>query len=1519
MTSKLDARFVPDTAEDPERNRAVAAAVHEALRAHGAAAASDEAWRRFLRWSAQPDVLESLSPPSRYTWAEDAAAVLAHLRYTLGDLLADRAEECGDAVYLESLAEGRTLTFAECRQRIRRIAAAFHAMYDALPAAPRFLIYAANSIETALCDLACLSHGMLVAPVSVHADAAELTWMMQRLGITIALTDTPERLGTILAAARAMDTPPHIVVTRRESEEKENGIRYLDDLVAEFGHLALPRKRIDPFATASVMFTSGSTGRPKGVCFSQYAMVTKRFARAAALPSVGRGETLLAYLPLFHTFGRFLELQGMLFWRGRYVFVQDGSREALLAGMRAVQPTGLIGVPLRWSQLAEAGVARMQGLTGEDARAAFRELCGASLRWGLSAAGYLDPKVFRFFQDLGVELCSGFGMTEATGGITMSIPGEYESGTVGIPLPCIDARLSDEGELQVRGRYVARILGETGDLPSAPPDEHPWFATGDIFVRRDSGQYEIIDRLKDIYKNSRGQTVSPLGIEKLFRGIPGFRRVFAVGDGREYNVLLIVPDTAHDLFSARYTDEERDAYIREIIRAANAQLASFERIVRYALLDRDFDAGKGELTPKGSYNRGTVARSFAEIIASLYRSGSVSFVCDGLTLQLPHWLFRELGATEHDLTVNEAGIVNTAAGTLLPVSRGRDAQSWTVGDLEYRCPRGIMDLGVLCRQPLGWTANPALAAMFPCREGWDAVLPEGMSIRVAAVSAGRGVMADDHASLQGVSTKLKRIHALLSAVLHGDPRTALSLIDDVAVELDHGGRHVGTVIRARLGALAWHADAALRGAAYATLLLHDPMPEESDAYVEFIRSGQSFLSDASIHGIAARDLRHGRLAALRERLQRYREQNAFEGEEGTAVVVGILTLLTQLAENDPAYVFEVRAELCHWMMHELEHGTRQYGSEALFLKLKAQYVSRFDGWLRTVDDRVRLRAALRYDESIPPAQRNRLEALLLARPFLPISLLMLYEIPSFSCERLGEGSVWISAMPAFGAAPRFLMSITTRDERHYQMQILLHPDFSNPDVLARMHAFIALSGAASGARVLPRFGSFMPEAGAVSMQFVRSSTVWEEILRLAARKDHPSEVTRRLRSLFVRGMAAFITGWRQSGGSIIPGAAHPANVSVPDECMRGGAVIHSIDGWSPCEGPATLLRSLRHHFYAMTAAHLPELRPSLDSVWLCEAAREALGDTAGMAFVEDLLRDGNAVDEELRTVFRGWLDAMRAGWIAPLGLDTAVACYSEWHASHAAPPLALRERYVRDLARLFDIDTLGELGRYALYRRTVFADAREDTTRSFDLLLEEMHRFPGVPPTRLPAMNLLQDSLRNEDERHALLRMVSPSADTSRHALLAVEGMQVLQRRVPGRTGESFILRDAVTAAEIGMLYDLFLREQFPVVIGEGMQYLVLLDEWHRVEGGAGYAFESDGALSVELLIIDPAVRGMGLGTAVVDELHRRAADAGARQLRAPYYLRRFCVRMGFVDDPDNGDLRRSVDRPANSGTELFP
>jgi long-chain acyl-CoA synthetase len=198
-------------------------------------------------------------------------------------------------------------------------------------------------------------------------------------------------------------------------------------------------------------------------------------------------------------------------------------------------------------------------------------------------------------------------MTEATGGITMTPPGEYEEGSVGLPLPGIRVRLGESDELEIAGPYVARYLDEA----EPAEDGERWLKTGDVFREREGGHLEIVDRVKDIYKNSRGRTIAPRRVEQRFEGVPGIRRVFLAGDGRDDNVLLVVPDPDDPVLAGDPQGEEARDYLRRIVAAANADLATYERVVDFAVLPRDFSLDAGELTPKGSYRRKAIEKAFA--------------------------------------------------------------------------------------------------------------------------------------------------------------------------------------------------------------------------------------------------------------------------------------------------------------------------------------------------------------------------------------------------------------------------------------------------------------------------------------------------------------------------------------------------------------------------------------------------------------------------------------------------------------------------------------------------------------------------------------------------------------------------------------------------------------------------------------------------------------------------------------------------------------------------------------------
>jgi len=338
---------------------------------------------------------------------------------------------------------------------------------------------------------------------------------------------------------------------------------------------------------------------------------------------VGQDEVLLAFLPLYHTFGRYFELLGSIFWRGTYVFSGNPSVETLFSLFPRINPTGLVSVPIRWLQIYEKCLEELKKLSpDEDSSEVLRSIIGSRLRWGISAAGYLGAAGLSFFEGHGVNLVSGFGLTEATGGLTMTPPGGYVDNTQGRPLPGVELKLSPEGELLARGHYIARYLEDKGPGDKIPfpqdPETDYWLKTGDIFRLLPNGYYRIVDRIKDIYKNNRGQTIAPRKVEDKFKSVPGIKNTFLVGDGRPYNVLLIVPDDNYPELRAVLGKEGVEQYYKRIIEAANLELAPYERIINFALLDRDFSRERGELTAKGSFNRKNIVASNSKLIESLY-------------------------------------------------------------------------------------------------------------------------------------------------------------------------------------------------------------------------------------------------------------------------------------------------------------------------------------------------------------------------------------------------------------------------------------------------------------------------------------------------------------------------------------------------------------------------------------------------------------------------------------------------------------------------------------------------------------------------------------------------------------------------------------------------------------------------------------------------------------------------------------------------------------------------------------
>ena len=153
-----------------------------------------------------------------------------------------------------------------------------------------------------------------------------------------------------------------------------------------------------------------------------------------------------------------------------------------------------------------------------------------------------------------------------------------------------------------------------------------WFHTGDIF-RKKKSHYFIVDRKKEIYKNSRGQTISPQKIENLFQDFEAIKSVFLIGDGKEFNTVLIYPDLRNDIINLEnMSQKEIRTYFSSLVFSVNSFLPSYERIVNYAIIQRDFVKDKNEITSKNTFKRKKILENFSDIIDPMYEKSHISLI-----------------------------------------------------------------------------------------------------------------------------------------------------------------------------------------------------------------------------------------------------------------------------------------------------------------------------------------------------------------------------------------------------------------------------------------------------------------------------------------------------------------------------------------------------------------------------------------------------------------------------------------------------------------------------------------------------------------------------------------------------------------------------------------------------------------------------------------------------------------------------------------------------------------------------
>jgi long-chain acyl-CoA synthetase len=380
---------------------------------------------------------------------------------------------------------------------------------------------------------------------------------------------------------------------------------------------------LDLDAPGQMLYTSGTSGNPKGVPLT-HRNVGRNGAdwlvcNAALLDE---GQRDLLWLPMSHIFG-FGELcvGNTLGWETYLASPSD-----VLDLLPEVAPQVFFSVPAYWEKIARA--VDPKGLrpsppaepagppplgaganTAAARTEALRRVTGGRLRFCLSGGAGLKVEIKQLLFDAGVLIIEGYGLTETSPTLTLNRPDAYRFDAVGKPLPSVELKLAEDGEILARGENVFAGYFKDPEATAAAFTEDGWFCTGDVGRWTEDGFLQIIDRKKDILVTAGGKNIPPANIEARFVDDPVIERVVVYGDARPFLVAAV-------WVRSDVPPEERlvSARIDEI----NAALARYETIKRFFIADAPLTVEAGTLTSSLKLRRKAVYERLRDRFEALY-------------------------------------------------------------------------------------------------------------------------------------------------------------------------------------------------------------------------------------------------------------------------------------------------------------------------------------------------------------------------------------------------------------------------------------------------------------------------------------------------------------------------------------------------------------------------------------------------------------------------------------------------------------------------------------------------------------------------------------------------------------------------------------------------------------------------------------------------------------------------------------------------------------------------------------
>lgn len=562
-----------------------------------------------------------------------------------------------------------SLSWRQTADRVEALAAGLLAL--GIEPEQRIGIASSTRYEWILADLAVMCAGAATTTVYANTNAVDTAYILADSESRLVFAENADQLAKL--TERRADLPNLTKVVLFDGTADGDWVISLDDL-AELGTKYLADNPVCVHDTAeaitsdqlaTLIYTSGTTGKPKGVRLEHKAWVYHGMA-VAGMHLLGEDDIQLLWLPLAHSFGKVLVSAQLACG---FVSAVDGRIDKIMENTAAVKPTFMAAAP-RIFEKAHARIVTAQqeqgGVKEKLFRRAFavgievdrrgresksvplpmtvqhklfdrlvfakvRQAFGGRIRFFVSGSAPLNREIGEWFHAAGLLILEGYGLTETAGGGFINRPGNYRLGTVGQPFDGTEVRISEEGEVQIKGLEVMAGYHNLPEVTASAFTEDGWLRSGDKGVLDDDGFLTITGRLKEMFKTSGGKYIVPPAIEARFIALCPYASQFLVfGEGRNFCVALVAldPDTISGWAAERgLTDKsyaelvelpEVRALIDEHVQKLNGELNRWETIKKWALLDHDLSVERGELTPSLKVKRAVVADQNKEVLDAFY-------------------------------------------------------------------------------------------------------------------------------------------------------------------------------------------------------------------------------------------------------------------------------------------------------------------------------------------------------------------------------------------------------------------------------------------------------------------------------------------------------------------------------------------------------------------------------------------------------------------------------------------------------------------------------------------------------------------------------------------------------------------------------------------------------------------------------------------------------------------------------------------------------------------------------------